>query len=132
MRHDGFRTGDIGFMDVNGWFYIVDRKKDLINTAGYKVWPREVEDVLYAHPAVREAAVVGVYDAYRGESVKAVLSLCSGKSASGEELATWCRERLAAYKVPRMVEFVDELPKSASGKILRRMLRDPSEAQRLE
>jgi long-chain acyl-CoA synthetase len=132
MKRDGFRTGDVGFMDAGGWFYIVDRKKDLINTSGYKVWPREVEDVLYAHPAVREAAVVGVYDAYRGESVKAVLSLCSGKSASGEELATWCRERLAAYKVPRMVEFVDELPKSASGKILRRMLRDPSEAQRLE
>jgi acyl-coenzyme A synthetase/AMP-(fatty) acid ligase len=103
-------------------------------TDAHRAWYalREVEDVLYAHPAVREVAVVGVYDAYRGESVKAVLSLCSGKSASGEELATWCRERLAAYKVPRMVEFVEELPKSASGKILRRMLRNPSEAQRHE
>ncbi len=124
MRADGFRTGDIGFMDVNGWFYIVDRKKDMINASGYKVWPREVEDVLYAHPAVREAAVVGVGDAYRGETVKAVVSLRDGQVADREVLVTWCRERLAAYKVPRVVEFVEELPKNASGKILRRMLRD--------
>jgi len=125
MQRDGFRTGDVGFMDVDGWFYIVDRKKDLISTSGYKVWPREVEDVLYSHPAVREVAVVGVHDSYRGEIVKAVLSLRNGKSVSGKELATWCRERLAAYKVPRVVEFVEELPKNASGKILRRMLRKP-------
>lgn len=129
MRADGFRTGDIGFMDKNGWFYIVDRKKDMINASGYKVWPREVEDVLYAHPAVREAAVVGVGDAYRGETVKAVLSLRSGQHASRDEIITWCRERLAAYKVPRVVEFIEELPKTNTGKILRRVLREKAAAE---
>ncbi len=130
MRADGFRTGDIGFMDRNGWFYIVDRKKDMINASGYKVWPREVEDVLYAHPAVREAAVVGVGDAYRGETVKAVLSLRAGHVAGRDEIITWCRERLAAYKVPRVVEFIDELPKNATGKVLRRVLRENATAAR--
>lgn len=124
MRADGFRTGDIGFMDASGWFYIVDRKKDMINASGYKVWPREVEDVLYAHPAVREAAVIGVGDEYRGETVKAVVSLRDGYAATRDELVTWCRERLAAYKVPRVIDFIEELPKNASGKILRRLLRD--------
>lgn len=126
MRRDGFRTGDIGFMDAAGWFYVVDRKKDMINASGYKVWPREVEDVLYAHPAVREAAVVGIGDAYRGETVKAVVSLRAEQQADRDELIGWCRERLAAYKVPRLIDFVDELPKNASGKILRRVLRDES------
>ena len=129
MRVDGFRSGDVGFMDAGGWFYIVDRKKDMINASGYKVWPREVEDVLYSHPAVQEAAVVGMQDSYRGESVKAVVSLKRGSAASGAELATWCRERLAAYKVPRRVEIIDELPKNATGKILRRMLREKSEGE---
>ncbi|MFA6311403.1 MAG: AMP-binding protein [Sterolibacterium sp.] len=124
MRGDGFRTGDIGFMDKNGWFYIVDRKKDMINASGYKVWPREVEDVLYAHPAVREAAVVGIGDAYRGETVKAVLSLRDGRHVTRDEIITWCRERLAAYKVPRVVDFISELPKNDTGKVLRRLLRD--------
>ncbi|HKE79396.1 MAG TPA: AMP-binding protein [Solirubrobacteraceae bacterium] len=117
-------TGDVGFMDEEGWFYLVDRKKDQINAAGYKVWPREVEDVLYSHPAVREAAVVGVPDAYRGETVKAFVSLRPGTTADADELVAFCRERMAAYKYPRQVEFVDELPKTASGKILRRELRD--------
>ncbi len=129
MRADGFRTGDIGFMDRDGWFYVVDRKKDMINASGYKVWPREVEDVLYAHPAVREAAVVGIGDAYRGETVKAVISLRRDHAASREEIETWCRERLAAYKVPRTVEFMEDLPKSAVGKILRRALREDGAAE---
>jgi len=119
----GLRTGDVGFMDGTGWFYVVDRKKDQINVSGFKVWPREVEDVLYQHPAVREAAVVGVPDAYRGETVKAVVSLRPGASAGAEELAGFCKARMAAYKYPRLVEIVDELPKTASGKILRRELR---------
>jgi len=118
------RTGDVGFMDEAGWFYLVDRKKDQINVAGYKVWPREVEDVLYGHPAVREAAAVGVPDEYRGETVKAFVSLKPGEGATEEALIAFCRERMAAYKYPRQVEFVDELPKTASGKILRRELRD--------
>lgn len=118
------RTGDVGFMDADGWLYVVDRKKDMINASGFKVWPREVEDVLYAHPAVREAAVVGVPDPYRGESVKAYVSLRPGASAEPEELAAHCAARLAAYKYPRRVEILPVLPKTTSGKILRRELRD--------
>ena len=117
------RTGDVGFMDEHGWFYVVDRKKDQINAAGYKVWPREVEDVLYAHPAVREAAVVGVPDEYRGETVKAFVSLRPGQDATSQELVDFCKARMAAYKYPRQVEFVVELPKTVTGKILRRELR---------
>ncbi|MGW0776136.1 AMP-binding protein [Streptomyces sp. NPDC002835] len=120
------RTGDIGFMDADGWLYVVDRKKDMINASGFKVWPREVEDVLYTHPAVREAAVVGVPDAYRGESVKAFVSLRPGASTDGAELSAYCAERLAAYKYPREVEVLPELPKTTSGKILRRELRSPA------
>ncbi|MFI7387981.1 class I adenylate-forming enzyme family protein [Streptomyces sp. NPDC049813] len=120
------RTGDIGFMDERGWLYVVDRKKDMINASGFKVWPREVEDVLYTHPAVREAAVVGIPDAYRGESVKAYVSLRPGTDATSEELSGYCKERLAAYKYPREVEVLRELPKTASGKILRRELRSPT------
>ncbi|WP_260618362.1 AMP-binding protein [Streptomyces sp. WAC07149] len=118
------RTGDVGFMDADGWLYVVDRKKDMINTSGFKVWPREVEDVLYTHPAVREAAVVGVPDPYRGETVKAYVSLCPGASAGPAELAAYCADRLAAYKYPRQVEILPVLPQTTSGKILRRELRD--------
>jgi long-chain acyl-CoA synthetase len=118
------KTGDVGFMDEDGWFYLVDRKKDQINASGYKVWPREVEDVLYGHPAVREAAVVGVPDEYRGETVKAFVSLKEGASADADELIAFCKERMAAYKYPRQVEVIDEIPKTATGKILRRELRD--------
>lgn len=118
-----FRTGDVGFMDASGWFYLVDRKKDMINAGGYKVWPREVEDVLYTHPAVREAAVVGVPDSYRGETVKAVVSLKPDMRATPEELVAYCKARMAAYKYPRIVAIIDELPKTVTGKILRRALR---------
>ncbi|MFJ3233223.1 class I adenylate-forming enzyme family protein [Streptomyces sp. NPDC086787] len=117
------RTGDIGFMDEQGWVYVVDRKKDMINASGFKVWPREVEDVLYTHPAVREAAVVGVPDGYRGETVKAYISLRPGAETDPAALAAHCKERLAAYKYPRQVEILPDLPKTASGKILRRELR---------
>jgi long-chain acyl-CoA synthetase len=120
------RTGDIGFMDADGWLYVVDRKKDMINASGFKVWPREVEDVLYTHPDVREAAVVGIPDAYRGESVKAFVSLRPGAVAEPEEISAYCAERLAAYKYPREVEVLPELPKTTSGKILRRELRSPA------
>jgi len=116
-------TGDVGFMDTDGWFYVVDRKKDMINAAGYKVWPREVEDVLYEHPAVREAAVIGVPDEYRGETVKAFVSLRPGQDVQPDELIAFSRERMAAYKYPRSVEILDDLPKTVTGKILRRELR---------
>jgi len=122
-------TGDVGLMDEKGWFYIVDRKKDMINAAGYKVWPREVEDVLYGHESVREAAAVGVPDPYRGETVKAFVSLKPGAQEDPEGLISFCKERMAAYKYPREIEFVDELPKTASGKVLRRELRDKEAAK---
>lgn len=118
------RTGDVGFMDADGWLYVVDRKKDMICASGFKVWPREVEDVLYTHPAVREAAVVGVPDPYRGESVKAYVSLRPGTAADPAELSAYCAARIAAYKYPRQVEILPVLPKTTSGKILRRELRD--------
>jgi long-chain acyl-CoA synthetase len=122
--HDGwFLTGDVAVMDAQGWFYIVDRKKDMIVASGFKVWPRDVEDVLYQHAGVRECAVVGVPDPYRGETVKAFVALKQGHAATGEEIIAFCRERLAAYKYPRLVEFVPEIPKTATGKFLRRALR---------
>jgi long-chain acyl-CoA synthetase len=121
---DGYlRTGDIGTMDAGGWFFIIDRLKDMINASGYKVWPREVEDFLYQHPAVREAAVIGVPDEYRGENVMAVISLKAGHEVSPDEVVAFCKSRMAAYKYPRVVEIRAELPKTASGKILRRELR---------
>ena len=120
----GLKSGDVGKMDEDGYIYIVDRKKDVIIAGGYKVWPREVEDVLYQHPAVREAAVVGVADDYRGETVKAVVSLRPGIQADPDEIREFCKDRLAAYKYPRIVEIIDELPKTVTGKVLRRELRD--------
>ena len=117
-------TGDVGLMDEDGWFYLVDRKKDMINVSGYKVWPRDVEDALYGHDSVKEVAVVGVPDEYRGEVVKAFVSLKQGESATEEDLIAFCKERMAAYKYPRQIEFIEDLPKTATGKILRRELRD--------
>jgi long-chain acyl-CoA synthetase len=120
------RTGDVGVMDEDGWFYVIDRIKDQINASGYKVWPREVEDVLYEHPEVQEAVVVGVDDPYRGETVKAFVVLADGADATGDDLIDFCRQRLAAYKYPRSVEIRDELPKTPTGKFLRRRLREES------
>lgn len=122
---DGWmRSGDIAVMDEAGWFYLVDRKKDMIIASGFKVWPREVEDVLYTHPAVREAAVIGVPDSYRGETVKAYVSLKPGTAVETSELVIYCRERLATYKAPRVVEVMDNLPKTVTGKIQRNVLRN--------
>lgn len=118
------RTGDVGFMDKDGWFFLVDRKKDMINVAGYKVWPREVEDVLYGHPDVREVAVVGVPDEYRGETVRAYVSRKPGTTVTEAELIDFCKQEMAAYKYPRSIEFIEEVPKTTTGKILRRELRD--------
>jgi long-chain acyl-CoA synthetase len=125
IRNGCFFTGDVAKFDAAGWCYIVDRKKDLINASGFKVWPREVEDVLYQHPAVREAAVVGVPDEYRGETVKAFVSLAGEDkdAVSPEELIRFCKARMAAYKYPRMIEILDDVPKTLTGKFLRRRLR---------
>ena len=124
------RTGDVAILDEQGWVYLVDRLKDQINTSGYKVWPREVEDALYEHPAVLEAAVVGEPDEYRGEVVVAYVSLAEGRSATAEELIAFARERLAAYKAPRTVHVLPDLPKTQTGKIRRNVLREDAAAQR--
>lgn len=122
---DGWmHSGDIAVRDENGWFYLVDRKKDMIIASGFKVWPREVEDVLYKHPAVREAAVIGIVDSYRGETVKACISLKAGASVGEEDVILHCRKFLAGYKVPRVVEILSELPKTPTGKIQRNILRE--------
>lgn len=123
FRADGLHTGDVAVIDEDGWVYLVDRKKDLLVVSGYKVWPREVEDVLYLHPAVREAAVVGRPDDYQGESVAAYVALRGGADVTADELKAHCREHLSAYKCPRDVRFLEDLPKTATGKILRRELR---------
>lgn len=119
-----FLTGDMGYMDEDGYFYVVDRKKDMIIAGGYNIYPREVEEVLYEHEAISEAVVVGVPDPYRGETVKAFIVLKEGATLTEEQLDAYCRENLAAFKVPRLYEFRDELPKTAVGKILRRKLLD--------
>jgi long-chain acyl-CoA synthetase len=124
--HNGyFLTGDVAIMDEQGWFYLVDRKKDMIIASGFKVWPREVEDTLYQHPAVREAAVIGVPDEYRGETVKAFVALKEDYvgRVHEAEIVQFCKNRMAAYKYPREVAFVPEIPKTATGKFLRRQLR---------
>jgi long-chain acyl-CoA synthetase len=128
LRDGELRTGDVGFMDESGWFYLVDRAKDMIVASGFKVWPREVEEVLYLHPAVREAAVIGIADPYRGETIKAVISLKPGHHATVNEIKAFARERMAAYKYPRVVEIVEDLPKTTSGKIMRRLLQTTATA----
>jgi fatty-acyl-CoA synthase len=128
IQHDSkrfFRTGDLGYYDEEGYFFITDRLKRMINCSGYKVWPAEVEAMLYAHPAIQEACVIGSRDAYRGETVKALVVLKSAaRNTSSKEIVDWAREKMAAFKVPRVVEFVDELPKTATGKILWRTLQE--------
>jgi long-chain acyl-CoA synthetase len=119
-----FHTGDMAYMDEEGYFFIVDRKKDIIIRGGMNIYPREIEEVLYGHPAVLEASVLGVPDPIRGEEVKAYISLREGHSATADDLTTYCEERLAVYKVPKFVEFLPELPKGPTGKILKRELRD--------
>ena len=113
-------------MDSRGFITITDRKKDMIIASGFKVWPREVEDTLYQHPAVREAAVIGVPDEYRGETVKAFVALKEdyARHISEAEIVQFCKDRMAAYKYPRQVAFVSEIPKTATGKFLRRQLRE--------
>ncbi|MCL4442352.1 MAG: long-chain fatty acid--CoA ligase [Firmicutes bacterium] len=124
LRDGWFYTGDIGHMDERGMTFILDRKKDMIIAGGYNIYPREVEEVLYEHPKVIEAAVAGVKDPYRGETVKAYIVLKEGETATGEEIASFCKERLALYKVPKKIEFKTELPKTMVGKILKRVLVD--------
>ena len=134
MELDGkqfFRSGDLGKMDEEGYFFIVDRLKRMINASGYKVWPTEIESLMYQHPAVQEACIIGAKDAHRGETVKAVIVLRAewrGK-IEAQPIIDWCRENMAAYKVPRVIEFVDALPKSGAGKIMWRELQERENAK---
>jgi fatty-acyl-CoA synthase len=126
-----FRSGDLGKMDEEGYFFIVDRLKRMINASGYKVWPTEIESLMYQHPAVQEACIIGAKDAHRGETVKAVIVLRAewrGK-IEAQPIIDWCRENMAAYKVPRVIEFVDALPKSGAGKIMWRELQERENAK---
>ncbi len=121
-----FRTGDLGYMDAEGYFFMTDRLKRMINASGYKVWPAEVEMLLYKHPAVQEACIIAARDAYRGETVKAVVVLradAKGKTTA-DDIINWARDNMAAYKAPKIVQFVDSLPKSGSGKVMWRLLQD--------
>jgi fatty-acyl-CoA synthase len=128
IQHDGkrfFRTGDLGYYDEDGYFFVTDRLKRMINCAGFKVWPAEVEAMLYAHPAIQEACVIGARDAYRGETVKAFIVLRQSlKHTTAAEIVDWARAKMAAFKVPRIVEFVDELPRTATGKVFWRKLQE--------
>jgi long-chain acyl-CoA synthetase len=119
-----FYSGDIGYMDEDGYFHIADRKKDMIIAGGYNIYPAEVEAVLFEHPAIKEAAVIGVPHEYRGETVKAFIVLKEGETATEKEIVEFCQEQMAAYRVPRIIEFRDDLPKSMIGKVLRRELRE--------
>jgi len=115
-------TGDLAYMDAEGYIFIVDRKKDLVKTSGFQVWPREIEEIISAHPAVLEVGVAGIPDPAKGEVAKAWVVLKPGQQATEDELRAYCRERLAPYKVPARVEFRSELPKTLVGKVLRRVL----------
>ena len=119
-----FRSGDLGYIDDQGFFFFTDRLKRMINASGYKVWPAEVEAMMYRHPAIRECCIISAKDDYRGETVKAVVVLKEGAGLTAEDLIQWAREQMAAYKVPRLVSFVDALPKSATGKVMWRQLQE--------
>ena len=125
IRDGWFHSGDIGYRDPEGYFFLVDRLKDMINVSGFKVFPREVEEILFRHPAVKEAAVLGMPDPVKGEAVKAFVVLKEGQSVDAETLKALCGEKIASYKVPEVVEFIPALPKSPTGKILKKDLRGP-------
>ena len=134
IEHDGkifFRTGDLAKIDEDGYFFMVDRLKRMINASGFKVWPAEVEAMLYRHPAIQEACIIAAKDAYRGETVKAVIvprADAKGK-VTADDIIDWAREHMAAYKIPRIVEFVDALPKSGTGKVMWRALQEAEAAK---
>jgi long-chain acyl-CoA synthetase len=129
MRGGWFHTGDMAKVDEDGYFFIVDRKKDMIIRGGYNVYPREIEEVLYEHPAVLEAAVVGVPDEKMGEEVAAAVVLRDGQHADAADIRDFCKQRVAAYKYPRQVWFTDTLPKGPTGKILKREIHAPDRAE---
>jgi len=130
IRDGWLFTGDLGYLDEDGYMFIVDRKKDVIKPSGFQVWPRDVEEVIAAHPAVAEVGVAGIPDAYQGEAVKAWIVLHEGQQVSAEEIQAYCKEKLTGYKVPKYIEFRTSLPKSMVGKVLRReLVREDGEKQ---
>ncbi|MDE5879962.1 MAG: AMP-binding protein, partial [Desulfovibrio sp.] len=132
LRNGWLYTGDLATMDEDGYFYIVDRKKDMVIVGGYNVYPREVDEVLLANPKIADAVTVGISDGMRGETLKAYVVPEPGESLTKADVVSWCRARLASYKVPRLVEFRAELPKTIVGKVLRRALREEEEARRAQ
>jgi len=130
LKNGWLYTGDIAVQDEDDYFFIVDRKKDMIIAGGFNIYPREIDEVLFQHPKILDAVSVGLPDPYRGETVKAYIVLKEGETATPEEIIAFCREKLAAYKVPKMVEFRASLPKSAIGKVLRKVLRAEEEAKK--
>ena len=130
LRDGWLFTGDLGYLDEDGYMFIVDRKKDVIKPSGFQVWPRDVEEVIAAHPAVAEVGVAGIPDVYQGEAVKAWVVLHEGQQVSAEEIQAYCKEKLTGYKVPKYIEFRASLPKSMVGKVLRReLVREDGEKQ---
>jgi fatty-acyl-CoA synthase len=126
-----FRSGDLGHVDEDGYFFLTDRLKRMINASGFKVWPAEVEALMFRHPAIQEACVISFKDSYRGESVKAVIVLRPSHKGllTEQELILWCRDNMAVYKVPQVVKFVDALPKSGAGKVMWRTLQEAEQKQ---
>ena len=124
VRDGWFLTGDLGKFDEDGYLTIVDRKKDMIIAGGYNIYPVELDGVLMGHPKILEACVIGIPHEYRGETVKAFIVARKGETLTEDEVSNYCKKNLAAYKVPKIIEFIDELPKSAVGKILRRKLKE--------
>jgi fatty-acyl-CoA synthase len=126
-----FRSGDLGRVDEDGYFFMTDRLKRMINASGFKVWPAEVEALMFRHPAIQEACIIAKHDAYRGESVKAMVVLRGTYKGQVQEqdIVDWCRDNMAVYKVPRAVEFLDALPKSGAGKVMWRLLQEQEAAR---
>jgi len=124
LRDGWFYTGDIGYFDDEGYLTISDRKKDVIVASGFNIFPKEIDEILFEHPKISEACCIGIPDEYRGETVKAYIVVKAGETLTKQEVTAFCKERMTAYKVPTEVEFIDELPKSAIGKIMRRELRE--------
>jgi len=124
LKDGWLHTGDLAYMDEEYYIFIVDRSKDMIIAGGFNIYPRDIDEVLFKHPQVKDVITVGIPDSYRGETVKSFVQLIEGASVTAEELIAYCREHLTAYKVPRSIEFRSELPRSAVGKAFRRILRD--------
>jgi long-chain acyl-CoA synthetase len=127
LKDGWLSTGDVVVQDEDDYIFVVDRKKDMVIAGGFNIYPREIDEVLYQHPKVLDAVAVGISDEYRGETLKAYIVLKPGETATGDEIVSFCRERLAAYKVPKAVEFRESIPKTAVGKILRKILREEEE-----